>query len=442
MTCRRSDIVDAGSPGVYHCISRCVRRESLIEDPARRAWIVTRLQFLASWMAVDVVSFAVMRNHIHLLLAIRPDIVAKWSDREVAERRASLLQNRRVRRQQGIAPDAPPTPAEIGAILASPVGIARARADLCSLGFLHRLLKEPCARMWNRQDRVTGHFWEGRFKSPRVLDLQGLVHVARYIELNEVHAGAAATVQESAWTSASVQWSRLVGALREVGRAHGDALTPELVAAHVLGEGWRPAIPCRASRSAAVDASKDRSRRPKRMRRPPRPALVRSSAWAVSALGPEPGDDALTLVSHLHDLNLSGRFARPDKSGRIQPDADSPLRAALLKAFEVPGDSAPEVEPALQVSGRASQGTRATVEFVDACVGAVWARMHPRSVPRREASRDAPPRLVATSRGTCYGDADSVAREARRRGRGRLWVGLLRSEPEVCAQPVADVDAA
>jgi hypothetical protein len=192
----------------------------------------------------------------------------------------------------------------------------------------------------------------------------------------------------------------------------------------------------------AVDATKDRSRRPKRMRRPPRPALVRSNAWAGSALGLELGDDAPTLVGHLHDLNLSGRFARPDKSGRIQPDAGSPLRAALLEAFEVPGDSAPAVEPALQVSCLASRGTRATVEFVDACVGAVWARMHPRSVPRSEASGDGAPRLVATSRGTCYGDADSVAREARRRGRGRLWVGLVRSDLELSAETVADVDAA
>ena len=41
---------------------------------------------------------------------------------------------------------------------------------LCSLGFFHRLLKEPCARMWNREDRVSGHFWEGRYQSLPVLD--------------------------------------------------------------------------------------------------------------------------------------------------------------------------------------------------------------------------------------------------------------------------------
>ena len=95
VTTRRCDIVDADSPGTYHCISRCVRRTSLLDDPKRRAWIVSRLAFLSEFMAIDVVSFAIMRNHIHLLLTTRPEIVARWTDREVAMRRTALLPNQR-----------------------------------------------------------------------------------------------------------------------------------------------------------------------------------------------------------------------------------------------------------------------------------------------------------------------------------------------------------
>ncbi|MCA9137029.1 MAG: hypothetical protein KDB00_09725 [Planctomycetales bacterium] len=36
-----------------------------------------------SVFAVDVLSCAVMSNHLHQILRIRTDVVAKWSDEEV-----------------------------------------------------------------------------------------------------------------------------------------------------------------------------------------------------------------------------------------------------------------------------------------------------------------------------------------------------------------------
>ena len=118
MTTRRSDIVDASNPGVYHCVSRCVRRESLIDDPERREWIVARLDFLTRFMAIDVISFAVMRNHIHLLLAIRPEIVGCWSDREVAERRMAVLPRKRKRGRNSVTPAGDQYAIELAAVLA------------------------------------------------------------------------------------------------------------------------------------------------------------------------------------------------------------------------------------------------------------------------------------------------------------------------------------
>lgn len=62
-------------------------------------------------------------------------------------------------------------------------------------------LKEPLSRMANVEDGVTGAFWEERFKSPRVLDLAGLLTCMVYVDLNPVHAGMAESLETSRFTS-------------------------------------------------------------------------------------------------------------------------------------------------------------------------------------------------------------------------------------------------
>jgi hypothetical protein len=77
----RRQIVDESQVGVYHCVSRCVRRAFLCGDDRfsgknfdhRKDWLQEQMEKLAGIMAVDVLGFSVMSNHIHLLLRIRPD---------------------------------------------------------------------------------------------------------------------------------------------------------------------------------------------------------------------------------------------------------------------------------------------------------------------------------------------------------------------------------
>ncbi|MDA0660248.1 MAG: hypothetical protein O3C60_15620, partial [Planctomycetota bacterium] len=90
----RKDTFDPYNPGVYHCISRCVRQLFLIgpdektqtENVGRWNFRELRLQWLAKLCAVDVLDFSLLSNHIHTLLRNRPDVVSAWSDREVARR--------------------------------------------------------------------------------------------------------------------------------------------------------------------------------------------------------------------------------------------------------------------------------------------------------------------------------------------------------------------
>jgi len=73
---------------VVHAVHRCVRRVFLAEVDTesgkgysfRREWIRRRMETLASVFGVDVLTYAVRSEHIHLTLRNRPDVVAQWSD--------------------------------------------------------------------------------------------------------------------------------------------------------------------------------------------------------------------------------------------------------------------------------------------------------------------------------------------------------------------------
>jgi hypothetical protein len=79
--------------------------------------------------------------------------------------------------------------------------VAATRQRLVNLGWFMKCLKEPLARMANKEDGCTGAFWEGRFKSVAVLDEASLLATAAYIDLNPLAAGRAATPEDSAHTS-------------------------------------------------------------------------------------------------------------------------------------------------------------------------------------------------------------------------------------------------
>ena len=234
----RAEVVVADEIGVYHCVQRVVRRAFLCGvDPLsgnsydhRRTWIRDRLESLAGLFGVEIAAFAVMSNHLHVILRNRPDVVALWSDQEVAQAVAGSLPGPRGDQagsspphwlpslgQRPKRPDRyrlalqpchragePTDPLEqaVAMLTADPALMATIRGRLSSLSWFMRALAEPIARRANREDHCTGRFFEGRFKSQRLLDEAALLACSVYVDLNPIRARLADRPETSELTSA------------------------------------------------------------------------------------------------------------------------------------------------------------------------------------------------------------------------------------------------
>ncbi len=247
----RGAVVDPTRPGVYHCISRCVRRAFLCEgsNGHRKQWLQDRLSFLASLMAIDIYAFQILGNHMHVLVGIRPDIVAGWSDREVVERYLRICPCRWRRIAKGLPPDCDPTDQEIDLELAKPGRASVLRARLSSLSWFNAKLKEPIARRANREDDCTGRFWEGRFRSIAVLDHDALAAVAMYVDLNAIRAGAVELLEDTSYGSIRHRIAALSG--RRSHRAVELAPIPGLTDAQYVAEVDRWSRGCATSKHGA-----------------------------------------------------------------------------------------------------------------------------------------------------------------------------------------------
>jgi hypothetical protein len=205
MALPRSKYVQEGQEGVYHCFSRCVRRAFLCgfdtvthrDFSHRKTLLFNRLRHLALIFAVEVCAYAILETHYHLILRIRPDIVALWSDREVATRWLTLFPQHRKSKRDPVSP----SEEEISALMNRPERIAQLRQRLSSLSWFMGRLNEFIARAANKEDGVSGRFWESRFKCQALLDEAAIAACMVYVDLSPIRAGLAGTLEESDFTS-------------------------------------------------------------------------------------------------------------------------------------------------------------------------------------------------------------------------------------------------
>lgn len=312
----RSKYVKEGEEGVYHCFSRCVRRAFLCGHDAltnrdfshRKAWLVDRLRYLAAVFAIEVCAYAIMENHYHTILRMRPDIVASWTDWEVATRWLTLFpQHRAIGGATRL-----PTEEEIRALANRPERIELLRKRLCSLSWFMGRLNEFIARAANKEDDVKGRFWESRFKCQALLDEAAIGACMVYVDLNPIRAGLASTPEGSDFTSIQERirvWqeeTRTAGSIftqAAKDSLSGDASIDKIIPESVDGI----CDPDRECVSAMGDILESE---------------VLSTCWLcpISSESQRRGILRMTAAEYIDLVDLSGRMIRPDKRGAIDAE--------------------------------------------------------------------------------------------------------------------------
>jgi REP element-mobilizing transposase RayT len=191
MTRARNQLISLDTTPYYHCISRCVRRAFLWGEDSltgksyehRKGWVIDRLRELSGVFAIEVCAYAIMSNHYHLVLRVDQQRAESWSTDEVIAQwqklhKLPLLVTRYVRGETT-------TRAENSAV----DKLAQSwRERLIDISWFMRSLNEHLARRANEEDRCTGRFWEGRFKSQALLDEAAVLTCMSYVDLNPIRA--------------------------------------------------------------------------------------------------------------------------------------------------------------------------------------------------------------------------------------------------------------
>ena len=300
MTKPRSTLVSLADTPWYHVVSRCVRRAFLCGDDAhsgknfdhRRGWIVERIKQLAGVFAIDVAAYAVMSNHYHLVIRIDAERAQGWGREEVLRRWTQLFDGplavQRLLAGKGEELDE-------ATHLAIDQWAETYRARLCDLSWFMRVLNESIARKANAEDQVTGHFWEGRFKSQALLDEQAVLTAMAYVDLNPIRAQMADTPEESECTSVAERIAQLNPA-----SAQKPDAAPTSKHTQTTQTAPPPAIPIVALKGEAHLAEL-----------PLQPLMPFDATARLKAAIPFAFDDYLDLVE------TTGRCLRGDKRGAI-----------------------------------------------------------------------------------------------------------------------------
>ncbi|MBC2601313.1 transposase [Puniceicoccus vermicola] len=173
-----------GQTAYYHVMSRTVNGEALFGDREREV-LRKMIWQVADFSGIRVVTYAVMKNHFHILVEVPAEV--SISDEELV---------RRYRRLYPKPTPWNPMPAEVleGHLRDNSLeGMDLRKSLLRRMGdvsWMMKTLKQRFAMWFNRSRDRFGPLWCERFKSVLVEgDRWALRTVAAYIDLNAVRAG-------------------------------------------------------------------------------------------------------------------------------------------------------------------------------------------------------------------------------------------------------------
>ncbi|MGK2234599.1 transposase [Colwellia polaris] len=230
----RSQQISLSDTPYYHILSRTVRKAFLcgvdeatgVNYEHRRDWIEARIFELSQVFSIDICAYAVMHNHLHLVLHVDTAQVDNWSTIELLSRWHQLYKGTHLTRKYQQQQTLNEYEREI---VEDTSNIYKQR--LMDISWFMRSLNEPIARQANKEDECRGHFWEGRFQSQALLDEGALLSCMAYVDLNPVRAAIAPTPEQSDFTSiqlrikAAIKGTQPKALLPFVGNEQQDRIT-------------------------------------------------------------------------------------------------------------------------------------------------------------------------------------------------------------------------
>jgi putative transposase len=199
---------------VFHLISRCSRSELLLNAPAVKEYMRQLLWRAADFCGVEVITFALMGNHFHILARVPEKVAADATvtDQELLRRVERLDGPKKAAFFAALHPEAVRAVAleQDGHPLDPVADETAVRRWLKARGAyvvrMHdvsqfmKLFKERCSAWFNKEFTTFGTLWAERFKSLIVQNrAEEIRAVALYIDLNPVRAGLVEDPKDYRW---------------------------------------------------------------------------------------------------------------------------------------------------------------------------------------------------------------------------------------------------
>ncbi len=205
----------------YHCISRVVDRRFIFGDEEKEFFRET-MRNLERFTGVQVVTYCIMDNHIHLLLGVPDeDELAPLGESELLECLGKMYDAHTVlgvkqELERALKQNNPKWHQEI---------IDRYEYRRGSLPEFMKTLKQRFTQWYNRSNDRKGTLWENRYKSVLVEDTESaLLTMAAYIDLNPVRAGMVRSPEDYRWCGYSEAVAGKIEARNGLGAILSEAL--------------------------------------------------------------------------------------------------------------------------------------------------------------------------------------------------------------------------
>ena len=194
---RKRRLKVSGRRAVYHCMTRIVNKERLIEGFAKEV-LRKQLWQVADFSGVEVLTYCILSTHFHVLLGVPDRERVEVSDAELM-RRYRVLYPKPTKYQQAEA--------KVMEMQLAKGGEEREAIRRQLLGRMHdvseymKSLKQRFSIWYNRNHGRVGTLWSERFKSTLVEGSEAAMRiVASYIDLNPVRAKLVEDPKEYRWS--------------------------------------------------------------------------------------------------------------------------------------------------------------------------------------------------------------------------------------------------